>query len=73
MHDQELLKIVGGNIRRFRHERVLSQEGLADRSGHHRTYLAGVERGERNASLEALARIARALGVPPMELLRCAK
>ncbi len=48
----------------------VSQEELADRAGMHRTYLGGVERGERNVSLLNLVRIARALRVSPAVLLK---
>lgn len=46
----------------------VSQEDLADRAGIHRTYLGGVERGERNVGLLNVLRIARALGVAPAVL-----
>ena len=48
----------------------LSQEQLAARAGLHRTYLAGVEGGKRNPSLEALGQIAAGLAVPLSELFR---
>lgn len=67
--DGELQRTVGRNIRRIRTAGDLSQEDLADRIGHHRTYLGSVERGERNLSLRSLERLAGSLGVDPVDLL----
>ena len=61
--------VVGRNIRRLRRERGLSQEDLADEIGVHRTYMGGVERGERNLTLRSLERLAERLGVSPLSLL----
>ena len=47
----------------------LSQEELADRANIHRTYIGGIERGERNPTLTMIQRIATALGVTPGTLL----
>lgn len=60
---------LGRNIRRLRKERGLSQEALGDEAGIDRTYVSGVERGVRNPTITVLERFARALGVPPGELL----
>ncbi|HWH97322.1 MAG TPA: helix-turn-helix transcriptional regulator [Pseudolysinimonas sp.] len=62
-------KIVGRNIRRLRRARGLSQEDLAAEIGVHRTYMGGVERGERNLTLQSLERLAGRLGVSPVGLL----
>ncbi len=67
--DGDLQQIVGRHVRRLRTERGLSQEALADAVGVHRTYLGGVERGERNLTLRSVERLADRLGVPPEALL----
>jgi transcriptional regulator with XRE-family HTH domain len=60
---------VGRAVRDLRASRGMSQEDLAFVTGMHRTYVGGVERGERNPSLIALSRVASALGVRTWELL----
>lgn len=59
----------GRSVRQHRTEVGLSQEALADRAGIHRTYIGGIERGERNPTLLMIHRLARALGIPPTRLL----
>lgn len=60
---------LGLAIRSYRTAMQISQEELAHRSGLHRTYLGGIERGERNPSYANLNRLADALGVRTWELL----
>jgi transcriptional regulator with XRE-family HTH domain len=60
----------GKNLRELRKKRNLSQENLADECGLHRTYLGGLERGERNPTLTTMKRIADALHVSLDELLK---
>jgi transcriptional regulator with XRE-family HTH domain len=60
----------GNRVRELRKKKGLSQEGLALESGLDRSYVGGVERGERNISLENIEKLARALRVHPSELLR---
>jgi transcriptional regulator with XRE-family HTH domain len=66
----ELLRIIGANVRSLRVAKKLSQERLAELSDLHRTFVGGVERGERNVTVLTLAFIARALDVLPTDLLR---
>lgn len=60
---------LGRAVRELRVVRGLSQEDLAHRSGMHRTYLGGIERGERNLSYANLKRLSLALEVPASQLL----
>lgn len=60
----------GQAVRRRRLRLKLSQEQLAALAGLHRTYVGGVERGERNVSLVNIHALAHALRVSPAELLR---
>lgn len=59
---QYLLKL-GENIRSFREKLSLSQEELAFQAGLDRTYLGGVERGERNLTILSALKICKPLGV----------
>lgn len=66
----DLQRAVGDNLRAHRHRQGLSQEAFADLIGVHRTYMGGIERGERNLTLKSLERIAARAGVDPLELLQ---
>ncbi len=66
----DLQRIAGANIRAYRVSKGLSQEELADDLGVHRTYMGGVERGERNLTLRSLERLAGRMGVDPVTLLQ---
>lgn len=59
----------GLTVRKYRHDKGISQEALADITSIHRTYIGGIERGERNPTLLLIHRIAEALGVAPARLL----
>lgn len=56
-------KIVGDRLRSYRNQLGWSQEMLAERAGLHPTYIGQLERGEKNATIESISRIAGALGV----------
>jgi len=47
-----------------------SQEKLAEEADLHWTYIGGIERGERNLSLQNIVKIAAALGVSASTLLK---
>jgi transcriptional regulator with XRE-family HTH domain len=57
------------NIKAFRSKKGLSQEGLAELCGLHRTYIGSVERQERNVTLSTLEVLSAALEVRVPELL----
>ena len=65
----KLSAIVGNNIKKYRKKLNISQEELAEKAGLHRTYIGGIERGERNITLDSLQVIANALNVAPVELI----
>jgi transcriptional regulator with XRE-family HTH domain len=69
-HKGPLRDILARNMRRLRAERGFSQEALAHECGINRTYLSGVERSERNVSIDNIARIANGLRVEPWALLK---
>jgi transcriptional regulator with XRE-family HTH domain len=58
----------GARIKALRENLGFSQERLAELASLHRTYIGGVERGERNVSLINIWRIAEALGINPSAL-----
>lgn len=66
--DDNVLRKFGSRLRHLRLQRNLSQERLAEEAGLDRTYIGGIERGERNPSLRNINRIARALNVTISEL-----
>ncbi|MCW3056286.1 MAG: transcriptional regulator, family [Solirubrobacterales bacterium] len=68
-----LLVGLGRAVRATGRELRISQEELGFRSGVHRNYIGGVERGERQPTVRTLATLADALGVPLSELLTLAE
>lgn len=61
---------IGQRIRRLREGRGWKQESLAEKSGLHPTYIGGIERGERNATIESYLKIANSFGIPVDELFK---
>jgi transcriptional regulator with XRE-family HTH domain len=62
-------KIIGESIRHFRKRAKLSQEKLAEKADLHPVYVGELERGEEAASVAALIRIAKALGIRVRDLV----
>jgi transcriptional regulator with XRE-family HTH domain len=52
----------------MREAQGFSQEDFAVQVGIHRTYIGGIERGERNPTVTTVSKIAHALGVPPSSI-----
>ncbi len=63
-HISELSREIGKRIRNYRTQQKLSQEELAERCGLHPTYIGQVERGEKNATIESISKIAAGLNIP---------
>ena len=64
-----LRSVLGAQVRDLRRSRGLTQEGLAEELGVTPRYLAGIERGERNLTLDSVDALAVQLGVDALALL----
>lgn len=67
---EDICAILGRNLRMWRHKRQLTQEELQAATGVSQQFLSELETGGRNPSLRMMAKIAAALEVEPVELLR---
>lgn len=65
----EICKRFGSKVRDLRIAQGMSQETLAQKSGLHRTYIGGIERGERNISLINIEKIAKALELSLVDIV----
>jgi transcriptional regulator with XRE-family HTH domain len=70
MADKKKLTLFGKKLKEERLKKGLSQEALALETGLDRSYVGGVERGERNISLINIIKLAETLGISPSELLK---
>jgi transcriptional regulator with XRE-family HTH domain len=66
----DVRQIVGENIRRYRREKGLSQQEMANRMGVDRAYISGLELGQRNPTVITLWHAAQALDVEVHLLLK---
>lgn len=66
------LERLGEAVRAGRKARALSQEALADAAGIDRSHMGKIERGERNLTFLNIARIAKAMGCKPSDLMAAA-
>jgi len=64
------LTAFGKAVRQLRKARGFSQEAFADECGIDRSYMGGVERGERNIALINIGKIVTALGMQPSEFFK---
>lgn len=56
-------------IRKRRYELEMTQEELAEKADFHVNYIGGIERAQRNPSLESIVLLARALRMSPKDLM----
>lgn len=68
-YDIKLANEFGRLVKLQREKQGLNQAELADKAGLDRTYIGGIERGERNPSLNSIYKIANALKIEPEKLL----
>ena len=68
MASEDLLQRFGLRLRALRKAVGMSQDGFADLCGLDRTYIGGIERGERNLSLRNIDALAKALKCSISEL-----
>lgn len=70
MNGDDILRHFGQRVRKLRKSQGYSQESFAEECGLDRTYIGGIERGERNVALRNIQVIAEALGVSVSELTK---
>lgn len=69
MKNGEQVRQFGLEVKRRRMEMGITQEELSEISGLHRTYVSGIERGDRNPTIDIVFTLARALRCEPGLLL----
>ncbi len=66
----DMRRLVGGNVKRIRRKKGLTQEQLADISGFSQQYISGLEGGHRNPTVVTVYELATALGANYLDLMR---
>lgn len=64
----DIIRVFGCNVKKYRKEKQLSQEALAEKSGLHRTYISAIECQRRSIALENIQQIADALEIETYKL-----
>lgn len=65
----DLKQVLAKNLRRFRNERSLTQEDVAEMTGLSSRYVGSIERARVSASVTVLGKLAEALKVDPSRLI----
>ena len=60
----DITQIIGERIRMYRTRKKLSQDTLGEMAGIHGAYIGQLERGEKNATLVSIEKVAKALDLP---------
>jgi len=68
--EADILIRFGQRVRELRRSKGFSQESFAAHCRLDRTYIGGIERGERNLALRNIEVIAKALGMTISELMK---
>lgn len=71
--NSEYKQLFGKRVKELRKARGLSQLELAAKVGIDRSYMGFLERGDRNPTLEVIAKIAEELNTTPDELFKTSK
>jgi len=69
LRNQDAMKLIGANVKKYRLERDLTQESLANLSGIDWSTISRLERGVVNTSISVLFALAEAMSVSPSKLL----
>lgn len=70
MTEQDLRNILSKNIKRYRHDRNLSQADLAEKLDISVNFLCNIENGNRWVSPQTLVKFSSVLNIEPYELFR---